>query len=506
VLHKDGRSQTGFRAAPEARFPEDIAIKLQRYDFGGPYRRVSPNRGGKSSGIRTIVLRGVAVLAVLLAIIGFKKYAGMGHHNASAHHEKTVAAATAVALGGAPAAPGLPTQARASTQAPAPAGIVPSAKDPLEWQATMRNYPRPDTFSYHGDGMVADYSADSLLNARVNVYLQRYRPETGVILVADLKSGHVLAVGEREDSVVTATPRLAYGGGFPAASLIKILTATAALQCNAKELTDSIPQLGGFHTLYKRQLKMEGQRHVPRITLEEAFSRSVNPAFGMLGMSMGPAALRATAINMGFNQPTLPSCVAVSRIEFPDSGFSLAETSCGFTTKTTISPWHALQIARGAGDDGRLRICTFAHGIVNLATGNETTVRADTGCRFVSQENLPKLQGFMQATVRIGTARKGFHSVLKASHLEKIEAGGKTGSLDGEETRGRFDWFIGYVKLKEDPSKGLAFSIMLVHREYSSIHASQLAALLIRDWLSAYEKGRKAEEKAHRLAMAYKAA
>jgi beta-lactamase class D len=96
--------------------------------------------------------------------------------------------------------------------------------------------------------------------------------------------------------------------------------------------------------------------------------------------------------------------------------------------------------------------------------------------------------------------------VLKASHLEKIEAGGKTGSLDGdgdeEETRGRFDWFIGYVKLKDDPAHGLAFSIMLVHREYSTIHASQLAALLIRDWLTAYQKALKARK----AELAYRAA
>jgi penicillin-binding protein A len=115
------------------------------------------------------------------------------------------------------------------------------------------------------------------------------------------------------------------------------------------------------------------------------------------------------------------------------------------------------------------------------------------GEAFLSSSNLPKLQGLMQATVRMGTARKGFHSILKASHLDKIEAGGKTGSLDGEEVPGRFDWFIGYVRLKDDPAKGLAFSIMLVHREYASIHASQLAALLIRDWLASMEKKRKVE-------------
>ena len=51
---------------------------------------------------------------------------------------------------------------------------------------------------------------------------------------------------------------------------------------------------------------------------------------------------------------------------------------------------------------------------------------------------------------------------------------------------------MGYVKLKDDPSKGLAISIMLVHREYAGIHASAMAALLIRDWLIAHEKALKA--------------
>jgi cell division protein FtsI/penicillin-binding protein 2 len=199
---------------------------------------------------------------------------------------------------------------------------------------------------------------------------------------------------------------------------------------------------------------------------------------------------------MGFNRDAQSSTIAKSRIEIPDSGFSLAEAACGFTPKTTITPWHALQIARGAGDDGRLRACVFPSAIVDLESGREIRFASDTGGYFVSPANLPLLQGLMQATVRSGTARKGFHSVLKASHMGRIEAGGKTGSLDGEETPGRFDWFIGYVKMKDDPSRGLAFAVMLVHREYASIHASQMAALLIRDWMSAHDKAEREKAKA----------
>jgi len=425
---------------------------------------------------------------VVLSLIGLKKYS-----SSLADHPGTPGPAEAMSENAIDAL-GQPNPASASAQAG------------LGWQAPMRNYPLADTFSYRGKALVADYAPDSLMNARINLYLRRYRPELGVMMVADIYSGHVLAMGEREDSLISAAPRLAYAGGFPAASLVKILTAAAALENNAKEVTDSIPQLGGYHTLYKRQLNLDGKGSVPKITLEEAFSKSVNPAFGLLGMSLGSTALRAMADKMGFNKPFPRSQVAQSQIAFPDSGFSLAEASCGFTAKTTISPWHALQIARAIGDDGRIRPCSFVSSLKALSDGSEIAVPADTGCAFVSPGNLPTLQTFMQATVRSGTSRKGFHSILKASHLQKLETGGKTGSLDGDETPGRFEWFIGYAKLKEDPSRGIALAVMIVHREYANIRASQYAALLIRDWLSAYEKARRLEEKALKAELALKAA
>ena len=480
---------------PRKRVPEVGALKLQRYDFGGRNSRFASRYLRGNLFARVWIRRAAWAALALAAALAAQRFAGgfLGGPEASLTHAARPPGGGKISLGTFAGAKATDLQGGAPVAAP----MAAPPEGPVEWSAPMRNYPRPDTFIYKGEAMVAEYDPDSLLNARVNLYLQRYRPETGVILVSDLRSGHVLALGERQDSIVAGTPRLAFGGGFPAASLIKILTATAALECKAKELTDSIPLVGRPHTLYRRQLKLEGLRNIPRISLEQAFSRSVNPAFGVLGMSVGSALLRSTAARMGFNQSLQPSSVALSRIEFPDTGFSLAEAACGFTPKTTISPWHALQIARGAGDDGRLRPCAFVHRIRNLASGADIVLTTGKGEAFISQANLPQLQDLMRATVRIGTARKGFHQNLRAGQLEKIEAGGKTGSLDGEETPGRFDWFIGYAKLKDEPEKGLAFSIMLVHREYASIHASALAALLIRDWLGAYEKALRAAQAAH---------
>ena len=401
--------------------------------------------------------------------------------------------------GSGPAALGVGGTTAAYAQAPAVSGTGPAPLS-LDLLSPFRHYPAPGSFAFQGRTLVAEYARDSLLSSRVDVYLHRYRPETAVVLACDLRTGKLLAMGERSDSAVTASPRLAFAGGFPAASLIKILTAAAALELKVHEVTDSIPQVGSYHTLYRRQLRPD-DRWAGKVTLQEAFSKSVNPAFGLLGISLGADALRRYAERLGFNRASPPSCVAPSVMLVPDTGFALAEAACGFTSKTTISPWHALELARALGDDGVLRPCALARSLRDPQGGEVPLHGAAAPGTMVSAENLAKLQAMMQATVRSGTARKGFHSVLRAAQLEKIEVGGKTGSLDGElgtdSAKGRFDWFIGYARLKEDPAHGMALCVMLVHKEYRATSSAQFSALLVRDWLAAEIKARKIEAAPH---------
>lgn len=419
--------------------------------------------------------------ALLIALAGLKKFANRAPSSA----EKPSAAMTHVATAGLTdfgTRPSLGSLENTATLATVG----------LDRHSSFHRYPAPDTFSVAGHSLVADYAADSLIQARIGIYLHRYRPETGVVLACDLRSGRMLGVGERSDSLVVGLPKLAFRSGFPAASLIKILTATAALEIQGKDPMDSIPQLGSYHTLYRRQLRVTpADARGPKVTLQEAFSKSVNPAFGILGLAMGGSALRKTADRMGFNREA--ACIRPSFYQAPDTGYNLAETACGFTAKTTISPLHALAIARGVGDDGRVRYGSFARTLTDLTDRKEIEIRQDTGTVFVSAGNLAKLQALMEATVQKGTARKSFHQVMRASHMQKIAVGGKTGSLDGTEPKGRYDWFVGYVRLKDDPSRGMALSIMLVHHEYVSVRSSVFAALLIRDWLAAQEKDRKQE-------------
>jgi cell division protein FtsI/penicillin-binding protein 2 len=360
----------------------------------------------------------------------------------------------------------------------------------LDYYTGFANYPAPDTFTHNNNTLVALYRTDSLLNARISIYLNRYRPENAVFLVSDLKTGGILGLGERKDSLISEKPNLAFGRRFPAASLIKMVTAFAALETGIRP-SDSLVQIGSYHTLYKRQLRIGSRAKSPKITFKRAFARSVNPAFGLLGIKIGPEALKLYAEQLRFNNHDVPPQVQPSIFIVPDSGYALAEVSCGFTQSTTISPLHALEICGTIGGNGRWKPAFFSDSLLVL---NQNVFRpvptVSYAPKVMSAAILEDMQELMQATVSRGTSRSGIGKILKRHHLEKLIIGGKTGSLDGPDPKGRYDWFIGYAKLKEKEDWGIAIVVMQVHQTYQSLRSTRVAALLIRDWLRQQNRSR----------------
>lgn len=308
----------------------------------------------------------------------------------------------------------------------------------------------------------------SLLQKRVTIYLQRYRPEGAVVAICGLRNGKLLALAERDSLGVSDIPRMALRGNFPAASLVKIITAAAYLQQGSLP-TDSLPRLGKNHTLYRFQLRSPEQKDYPKISVREAFAHSINPAFGILGLKIGSGPMRIMAQRLGFNTAWPAGDVSESKFEIPDTGYGLAEASCGFTNSITLSPLHALQIARAIGDNGRI--------FPPMPSAGGKTSQA-----FLPPDILDSLKTLMAATVFQGTARKGFRRNLPGKAWDGLEMGGKTGSLDGQNPPGRYEWYIGYAHLKESPDLGIAVAVMFINRTVIAVHAAEFAALLVRDW------------------------
>jgi peptidoglycan glycosyltransferase len=367
---------------------------------------------------------------------------------------------------------------------------------------TPVSFPDQDTVRTREGRWVTRYAPDIILQARTQRYINQYQPEGAVVVVCDLRTGQIRALVERDSSGTSTRPRMALGTTFPAASLAKIVTAAAVLEHGIYRPLDDLPLVGGAHTLYRSQLRIPHGHH-NTVTLREAFARSINPTFGLLGLRVGSAPLRDMAERLGFNHPSLPSNPSdntrseatesgmeteagthafQARLNPPDSGFALAEVASGYTTETTLSPLHALRIARAIGQDGRLLPTRFTRELESLDNGRVWTLPEAETRPFASAATLRNLRTLMEATVTAGTARRGFRRNMDASDFDRLEMGGKTGSLNGHNPPGRYEWFIGYARRKDHPDQGIAVAVMLINRTYLAVHAAELAGLVIRDW------------------------
>ena len=353
-----------------------------------------------------------------------------------------------------------------------------------------RSFPEQDTVRTREGRWLTHYAPDEVLLERTLRYVNRYRPEGAVILVSDLRTGQIRAVVERDSSGSTTVPRLAMGTTFPAASLAKIVTAAAVLETGMSHPQDDLPLLGGAYTLYRSQLRVPSHGRYHTVTLREAFARSINPTFGLLGLRLGPEPLRDMADRLGFNQPALPTGHGDARDTLPlpaklvppDSGFGLAEVASGFTRATTISPLHALRIARAVATDGRMTPVRFTRELRSLDNGRVIQLPETEADPFASEATRRNLRVLMEATVSSGTARRGFRRNMNDRDWAALEMGGKTGSLTGTDPPGRYEWFVGYARRREHPDQGIAVTVMLINRTYMAVHASELAGLVIRDW------------------------
>lgn len=319
---------------------------------------------------------------------------------------------------------------------------------------------------------------DVFLAEKIDLLLRRFHPDYALYLIVDAPSNEILAWGERKDGKVQSEPDFMPRSTFPAASLIKTVTVAAALESKRYSLSTPIPFIGASHTLYKRQIHPKADYSGPTITLEEAYAKSSNPPMAIVGYNVGAKALRSAAKKLGFNQ-TFPKG-APSRSDYspPDTGYGLAEVASGFTQATNISPLLAAAQVRSIVTGKALEI-PHAKGLAPYAPESAIELPLE---KF-SENTYYGLRAAMQKTVTGGTARKNISTKYMARRsYDDLAIGGKTGSLDGDSPAGRYEWFAGFARRKDDPKKAIVIVIMQAHIEIRSQPATQVAAMLINYW------------------------
>ena len=319
---------------------------------------------------------------------------------------------------------------------------------------------------------------DPFLADKIDILLRRYHPDLGIILVVDTKTNEIIAWGERRDEHVQNRPDYIGRSTFPAASLAKLVTIAAAMESNRYSLNTPIPMIGRHHTLYLNQLRVPEKYKGPTMELAEAFARSANPPMAIVGKNVGAKRLLAAAAKLGYNRKFPGNAPNASSYTAPDTGYGLAEVACGFTTSTTLSPLLAAAQVRAILAKKPLEI-PWARNMAPFVP--QKPIALDVG-KF-SDNTYYGLRESMLRSVTQGTAHKHMSTRNMArKNFDALRLGGKTGSLDGTDPAGRYDWFMGFAEARNEPGKSIVVIVMQMHKEFRSQPATQVAATIINYW------------------------
>jgi cell division protein FtsI/penicillin-binding protein 2 len=321
-----------------------------------------------------------------------------------------------------------------------------------------------------------DYTLDQGLHDMLAAIYKRYRPDYACFVAMDPDTGAVLTL----TSYMRANEdwgNLALRSVYPAASVFKMVTATAAMDSGLANPDTVVPFNGKSTTLYKKQVLQHKDNKWTRYpTLKEAFAKSMNPVFGRLGVfTIGGENLANYAVRFGFNRPLnsdLDIDQSIIRMTFDDQ-WSIAEASSGFTRDINISPVHAASMAGSVINGGQVMepfvVNTLMDGQGLVLYENEPGVIS----RSMDAGTTDQLRKLMQQTVKSGSARTSFSKYDRSGPLKEIEVGGKTGSLTGMSPRGRHDWFVGYGVAGD--GRKIAFASLIINKEKWYVRSSYIA-------------------------------
>lgn len=298
--------------------------------------------------------------------------------------------------------------------------------------------------------------------------LKQYQTPYAAVVAIEPSTGRVLAMAEHSEADPSMRG-LCTRALYPAASIFKIITASALLENGVSpEATTCFH--GGKRKLTPKLLENNADKDAYCDTMAMAMASSHNVVFAKLAQQhLDAAKLLAMARAWRFNtEVAFPIPVDVSMAGIPDDGFGLAQAGAGFGD-VFLSPLHGALVASAAANGGVWRPPVLF----------ECDVPSDPGPgeRLMSEKAATHLQAMLAETVQSGTARRIFHE----RHFTLSDAAGKTGSLADKKPFRDYSWFVGYAPAS-DPK--VAVAAVIVNDPNWRIRATWLGREAMRLYLS----------------------
>ncbi len=356
-----------------------------------------------------------------------------------------------------------------------------------------------DTVHSGNRSYVVHYSFDSTVDRCGRTLLKQYHPKYGALVAMEAVTGRVLAmVSYTRDSEPQLGDNLFTKSLFPAASVFKTITASAAIERANMNPESRLPLAGRRYTLYRFQLK-EDLAAYEAVTLQDAYAYSINPIFGRIGVYvLGPSILREYMGKFGFNCQIpfeLDNDKPIASIADNDSALLVAEIASGFNQKTRMSPLFGAMLAAAISENGKMPAPFF----VDSVTCGDSCALYRAAPRVwrtpVREGTAELLKAMMSRVAQYGTARSSFRYIKHSSSFDNIAYGGKTGTVD-EDKLGKIDWFIGFASNPADVRQRIAVGVVTVHDQFWTVHSSYIAAEIFRKYIKETQSSEKTAARA----------
>lgn len=297
--------------------------------------------------------------------------------------------------------------------------------------------------------------------------------KTGCIVVLNYKTGEILAnvsiptfdpttLG-KEEPVDTSLVDRATMGRYPPGSIMKIITASAAME----EGIDLSYECTGECIIEGQKVTCSGGAH-GALTLESAFTKSCNTYFANLSVKIGGSRLKKQAEKFGFNQQFK---FAGDEIELYPSNFEVTGNEGDVAWagvgqyNDLVTPLHAAMIAGSIANDGVMMEPKLLRDVARGGYAGFSFTPTQYK-RVLSAEMAGRLKEYMREVVQSGTGT--------SAGVSGVPICGKTGTAefmeDGQVKN--HSWFVGFI---DDNSKPYAVAVIFEGAGFGSRYAAPMA-------------------------------
>jgi len=342
------------------------------------------------------------------------------------------------------------------------------------------------------DGTKVTYTLRPKLQKRAAKILGASEAVGSALVLVEVRTGKILALAEQKTGEYEEeTQPVYFSARSPAASLFKIVTASALLEKGAADAATVVCYHGGMRQLYTSNLEDDPAKDKACVSLAYAMGKSLNAVFAKLAdRSLSEEELEEAGRRFGFGQKiALPYAEApqVSSIDIPEDRLEFARAAAGFW-HTFVTPLHAAFIAQAVANGGTMlspilveKVESSKGKVVWKAAPSQLMQCTDT-------QQAGELTEMMMETVTRGTASKHFYDPKGTPYLPGIEVAGKTGSLSQKTPYRFYSWFIGFAPAG-DPQ--VAVASLVVNGQQWKMKGASLAMELLRLYFDKVPKKKK---------------